>query len=133
MTTQTTTADGLSTLPDADRPTAQACRMWVHHPDQASAVITVVGELDAASAPRLDELLHTRLRSTLSNVVVDLTGLEFLCVDALRTLAVASRRAATQDISLSITDGPPCVDRAFAAAKTALDAVQPPAPRVPTA
>lgn len=133
MSTQTTTADGLTTLPDADRQTGQACRMWVHHPDRNSAVITVVGELDAASAPRLDELLHTRLRSTLSTVVVDLTGLEFLCVDALRTLAVADRRAEAQNISLSITGGPPCVERAFAAAENVLDEVQPPTPRMSTA
>ncbi|QGK70700.1 STAS domain-containing protein [Allosaccharopolyspora coralli] len=132
MNTETTTADGLNIPAGADRPAQKTCRMWVLHPDSETAVITVVGELDAASAPRLDELLHTRLRSALSNVVVDLTGLEFLCVDALRTLAVANRRADAQNISLSIMDGPPCVERAFAAAEAALDTVEPPRPRTPT-
>lgn len=92
-------------------------QMWVrHYPTEATAVVTVRGECDELAAPRLAELLGTRLQTTLGTVVVDLSGVEFLGVAALETLTTAAHLAAARSITLKISHGPPCVERALAAA-----------------
>ncbi|QGK71579.1 STAS domain-containing protein [Allosaccharopolyspora coralli] len=95
---------------------AAGCQLCVrHYPDEATAVVSVHGECDELVAPRLAELLGTRMQSTLATVVVDLSGVDFLGVAALQTLATAAHRATTQGITLQVSHGPPCVERALAA------------------
>ncbi len=92
-------------------------QIWVrHYPNVATAVVTVRGECEELAAPRLAELLGTRLQTTLGTVVVDLSGVEFLGVAALQTLTTAAHLAAARDITLRVSHGPPCVERALAAA-----------------
>jgi anti-anti-sigma factor len=87
----------------------------VRRPDARTAVISVFGELDEVTAPRLDELLRPRLDSTLKTMVLDFSRLDFLGVAALHMLAAASRRADARQIALRVMAGPPCVERALRA------------------
>ena len=88
------------------------------------SVLTVSGEIDLISGPRLraalDEALDDRGadgRRAPSGVVVDLTGVSFLSSAGLAVLVEAHERASQQGIALKIViDGAGSVARAFQAA-----------------
>ncbi len=94
----------------------QSLELRVARRSTATTVVHVAGELDAHTAPRLHELLATRLRSTVEVVVLDLSGLQFLGVSGLELLSHAHRRARGRRISLRLVGGPTCVRRALRAA-----------------
>jgi anti-sigma B factor antagonist len=77
------------------------------------AVIEVGGELDAATAPRLAELLIPRLASTLRNVVLDLSAVTFLGVAGLSVLIHAHHQGRAHGCRLRLLTGPHCVNRAL--------------------
>lgn len=100
-----------TTRPSPDTTT----RMWLQRPTSDTTVVHVTGDLDMLHAPRLDALLAPRLTSTLRMLVVDLSQVTFLGVDALRLLATAHHHAESQGKSLRLVAGPPAVDRALLA------------------
>jgi anti-anti-sigma factor len=86
------------------------------------SVLTVSGEIDMASGPRLraalDEIIDAPPVAAPSGLVVDLTGVTFLGSAGLAVLVDAHDRATQRGISLKIViDGPGSpVARAFQAA-----------------
>jgi anti-sigma B factor antagonist len=58
----------------------------------ASAVVSVAGELDIYTAPRLDEALNQPEVEAAGRVVVDLTGTEFMDSTGLSVLVAAMKR-----------------------------------------
>jgi len=75
-----------------------------------AAVITISGELDLASGPRLEEEL-TALDPDVSLVVIDLRRLEFMDSTGLSIIVRAHQRLAEQDRELSLVRGSPQVQR----------------------
>jgi anti-anti-sigma factor len=55
-------------------------------------VITLIGDVDAASAPRLEEVITDVTASTPRRLVVDLAGLDYLSSAGLRCLVFAHQR-----------------------------------------
>ncbi len=106
-------------------PRPVSARLRVHHPDPQTAVLTATGELDDTQAPRLQEMLRSRMAAVLRSLIVDIHEVEFLSVGALETLLRASRQAETSGIDFQLVGQPPCVQRALAAA-----ALTGPRPRV---
>jgi anti-anti-sigma factor len=86
------------------------------------SVLTVSGEIDMASSPRLraalDEIIDVPPVAAPSGLVVDLTGVTFLGSTGLAVLVDAHDRATQRGIALKIViDGPGSpVARAFQAA-----------------
>lgn len=109
--TVTPPRDATATRPSPDSTT----RMWLQRPTRDTTVVHVTGDLDMLHAPRLDALLAPRLTSTLHTLVVDLSQVTFLGVDALRLLTTAHHHAESQGKSLRLVTGPPAVDRALLA------------------
>lgn len=65
-----------------------------HTADHEDAtVVTVVGELDAVSAPALDEALSTALTDAPTCLIVDLGGVDFMDSTGLGILIKAARQA----------------------------------------
>jgi anti-anti-sigma factor len=66
------------------------------------AVVVPRGELDLATAPRLDEVVHAHLGAG-HDVVVDLRELDFMDSTGLRVLVAAHARARTDGTRFAIT------------------------------
>lgn len=96
---------------------APVTRARLSHPGNGAVVVQLDGELDAATAPRLAELLQCRLTSALTTVVVDLSGLKFLGVAGVSVLARAALRAEAEHVAFRVVTGPHCVDWALRAAQ----------------
>lgn len=64
--------------------------------------LSVRGELDIATAPRLAEATESQLSQQPRALVVDLTGTTFLDSSGARTLAIIARRAAVAGVSLEV-------------------------------
>ncbi|QUH02946.1 STAS domain-containing protein [Saccharopolyspora erythraea] len=101
-----------------DRPAAheRGLRLRMDFTEPPVAVLCVSGELDAATTPRLAEVLWPRLLTELRALVIDLGDVSFLGVDALRLLAGAHSEAAHRGVALCLTDSARPVRRALAAA-----------------
>jgi anti-anti-sigma factor len=65
-------------------------------------VVRASGELDIASAKRLEEELLGAIDSYPSAVVLDLGGVSFADSTGLRTLFLAAKRAARNDVPLEL-------------------------------
>lgn len=89
--------------------------MQVHRPGRDVVVVSVSGELDGLRTPRLEELLTSRLKAVVDIVVVDLSQVSFLGVQALSLLTRAHRYAQARGIALRLVTGPPAVQRALRA------------------
>ena len=76
-------------------------------------LITLEGELDLASAPRLDEELGRAEESGARLVRLDLSGLTFMDSTGMRTLLLAQRRAQETEHQLTLRRGPHQVQRVF--------------------
>jgi anti-anti-sigma factor len=75
-------------------------------------VVRVQGEVDAATAPRMAEVLDTQLASE-RRVVLDLSNVEFMDLHGLAVLMRASRRARTEGGSFAVERPSPVVVRLF--------------------
>jgi anti-sigma B factor antagonist len=80
-----------------DHPTGLHIRVQ-HGADRCT--ITLTGELDAISGPRLAELLNTATTSGVRCIEVDLTHVSFVDLAGLRVLVAAHRRAAHRRVVL---------------------------------
>ncbi|MEU7785023.1 STAS domain-containing protein [Amycolatopsis sp. NPDC049159] len=78
--------------------------LWVrtHRPESGTAVVEVGGDLDAAGAPRLAELLEARANSTLRRLVIDLTEVGFLSAAGLSALEHGYLRACQHQILCTV-------------------------------
>ena len=70
-------------------------------------VVRVQGEVDAATAPRMADVLDAQLASK-QRVVVDLSSVDFMDLHGLAVLMRAARRERTQ---FSVSRPAPCVVR----------------------
>lgn len=78
--------------------------------DQA-VVIGVIGELDLASSPGLEQELDQRMGSGAGLVIVDLRQLEFMDSTGLSVLVRAHQRAAEGGQRFAVVRGPQQVQR----------------------
>ncbi|NKQ52155.1 STAS domain-containing protein [Amycolatopsis sp. K13G38] len=95
---------GMSLPPPEPAPVPHL-RLRVTRPTLDTAVISAHGELDATTAPRLSELLMSRLRGNLRTVVVDLSTVEFLAAAGISVLVRANLLARSRGIALRIHTG----------------------------
>jgi anti-sigma B factor antagonist len=70
--------------------------------DGESATVTLSGELDIATAPRVEELIETTLAQDVATLTVDLGGLSFVDSSGLRLFIVLDQRAAEQGWTLRL-------------------------------
>ncbi|ASU80210.1 anti-sigma factor antagonist [Actinopolyspora erythraea] len=88
-----------------------AFRMSTERPRRGVMVVSVFGELDMVTVPRFAELVQQRLESSAPVVVLDLTGVTFLGVEAIKVLAQSDLRAHLTGKRLSLVTGVRAVDR----------------------
>ena len=86
--------------------------------DQAGLVLALYGELDLASAPRLDQRLRDAQTSGAGRVMVDMSGLEFFDSAGLHVLLDAHRRLREGGQALHLRRGPKAVQRLFELTQT---------------
>lgn len=77
----------------------------VQRPNTRSVVIEISGALDLASAPRLAELLTSRLRSAVTRMVIDLSRVSVVSSAGVQVLARAQLLAQQLGVNLSIDAG----------------------------
>lgn len=68
--------------------------------------LCIVGELDMATATRLDETVQALLRQGAGELVIDLSGLSFVDSSGLRLLIILNDRAATDGWRLQLVRPP---------------------------
>lgn len=79
---------------------------------ETPATVVVVSEsVDALTAPELTRLLSEQITGGHSNLVVDLTGVEFISSAGLRTLLAGLKEARTQGGDLRIASTNPGIDK----------------------
>lgn len=71
----------------------------------STAVLNVRGDVDTCTVHRLRELLHSRLRSELTTLVLDLSGVGFISIEATQMLARAAIFARYHRTRLRIVPG----------------------------
>ncbi|KAA9166320.1 STAS domain-containing protein [Amycolatopsis acidicola] len=77
-------------------------RLSVRRPRPDTAVVTAAGELSRDTAPRLTELLTSRLRSALCRVVLDLSEVDILDADGASAISLARLLARHRGIVLDV-------------------------------
>ncbi len=76
--------------------------------------LTLIGELDLAARPQLEELtLAALLADRGPNVIIDLRPLTFLDASGLRALTALTTRLATAGARAQLIPAPPAVHRVF--------------------
>ena len=80
-------------------------------PRPGVAVLGVAGEVDLATAPRLEAAIELAFDPPVPRVVLDLSGVTFLASRGLAVLLDAHRRAAEHDVRLEVVVGGPPVRR----------------------
>ena len=76
-----------------------------------STVVKVTGSVDALTAAELSKVLTAQITEGHANLVVDLTGVEFMSSAGLRTLLGAVKEARSNGGDLRITSTNPGVDK----------------------
>jgi len=85
-------------------------RVTVAHDDEET-VVTVNGDLDMSTAPRLADAVNEELREAPGRIVLDLAGLSFCDSLGLGTLVVLSRTARVQQTYLLLRNPSPFFTR----------------------
>jgi anti-sigma B factor antagonist len=70
----------------------------------SEVVVTLSGELDLSSAPRLSDTIGDLLRTAPPRIVLDMAGVTFCDSQGLGTLVVLSRRASLAQSYLVLTN-----------------------------
>ena len=76
-------------------------------------VLTLSGELDLASAPRVEAELHAAEAAQAGQIILDLWGLNFIDSTGLRLILNADARSKANGRRLRLLPGPPQVQRIF--------------------
>ena len=84
---------------------AEALRVSVRRPRAGTVVVEVCGALDLATAPRLDELLTSRLRSAVTVLILDLSGVTSLRSAGVGVLVRARLLAQQRGVALRVAAG----------------------------
>ncbi|MBA3327201.1 MAG: STAS domain-containing protein [Solirubrobacterales bacterium] len=79
-------------------------------------VVAVVGELDLATAQRVEDELQAVEATDVEQVIVDLAGLTFVDSSGLHLIARAEERCRTKGKRLVLRHGTPQIQRVFALA-----------------
>ena len=90
-----------SSAPAATEP----LRVSVRRPRARTVVVEVTGAVDLASAPRLDELLTSRLRSAVTLLILDLSGVSSVSPAGVAVLVRARLLAQQRGVALRGTAG----------------------------
>ncbi|MER7077820.1 anti-sigma B factor antagonist [Saccharopolyspora kobensis] len=98
-----------------------ALHLLLTYPSRDVAVVTAIGDIDTATAPRVSALLWPRLLTKLSAVVLDLSGVAFLGVAGLELITAARTYAPYRDVEFTVVGGPIAVERALRAGELAGD------------
>jgi anti-anti-sigma factor len=70
--------------------------------DPQGATVTLSGELDIATVPRVEEAIDTTLVGDVRTLTIDLSGLNFVDSSGLRLFIVLDQRAAEQGWTLRL-------------------------------
>ena len=97
--------------------------MGLQRPNTSTVVVWVAGELDMQRTPYWAELVTPRFASMISTVVLDLSRVTFLGVDALDVLVTAHHQAHERDINLCLVTGSTAVERGLRATGAHLQAI----------
>lgn len=81
------------------------------HPERDVVRVVPVGELDIATAPRLERELHELRSSGFDHVVLDMRGLTFMDSSGVRVVVAEHRFAEAGDREFSLISGPPAIQR----------------------
>jgi anti-sigma B factor antagonist len=81
--------------------------------ETGARVVSVMGEVDVATAPALEQALHESVDEGSDEVIVDLTGCTFLDSAGLRALLAARGRLEHSDQRLPLVMSSPSVMRIF--------------------
>jgi anti-anti-sigma factor len=77
----------------------------VRRPGLHTVVVEATGEIDLGTARRLDEVLQSRIRSQVDEVVIDLSGVTFFSVAGLNSLLRAQLLADAAGAHLTVDAG----------------------------
>jgi anti-sigma B factor antagonist len=77
----------------------------VTRPTPRTVLVRVAGEVDLCTARRLDEVLRSRIRGPVGEVVVDLSGVTFFSVAGLNSLLRAQLLADAAGARLTVDPG----------------------------
>lgn len=83
------------------------------HRSTHSTVLALIGELDLASAPALEEQLEQAIGPDVAFVIVDLRGVQFMDSTGLATMIRAWQAARAAGRRFVVVKGGPQVDRLF--------------------
>ncbi|MEV6904336.1 STAS domain-containing protein [Amycolatopsis sp. NPDC051372] len=89
----------------ADFDTGDEFHLCVRRPTPTVAVVEVAGEVDSCTAPQLEEVVGSLLRSTVEIVVIDLSPSMFLSVAGLRVLSQLDLVAGEHGVDFSVDPG----------------------------
>jgi anti-sigma B factor antagonist len=81
--------------------------------DDGTAVVAVFGEVDLATAPELKAVLLAAVASGATNIVLDLSGTDFLDSTGLGAVVTAYKRVRAHDGHMRVVVGNPRVRRVF--------------------
>ncbi|UOZ04917.1 STAS domain-containing protein [Amycolatopsis sp. WQ 127309] len=76
------------------------------HPRPGAAVVTVRGDIDLVTAPRLADELNALCRTPLYLVLVDLSGVGFLSACGITVLLTLERHCREASIELTLVSSP---------------------------
>jgi anti-sigma B factor antagonist len=85
--------------------TSDELQVSVRRPNARTVVIEVSGAMDQASAPRLAELVTSRLRSAVTRLVIDLSRVSSVSTAGLQVLSRAQLLAQQLGVNLRIDAG----------------------------
>lgn len=88
-------------------------RVTVAHAEGVGAVVHAEGEIDALTAPELEQALRDALSSAPHAVVLDLSQIGFLGTAGLTVLIETGRLAESHGTDFRLVTGPRCVERAL--------------------
>jgi len=89
----------------AEKWTRGGLSQYLTYPQLGVAVLTVTGEVDIATAPRLAEMLQSRLCTQLRRLVLDLSDVRFLGVAGVSAIMTAELRARCAGVEMVVVAG----------------------------
>jgi anti-anti-sigma factor len=81
------------------------------HRDSDRVLVTVAGELDAATVPQLREMLDAIIATHAGSAVIDLSGVTFMDSTGIHALFDAKTTAKASPLELVLSSPSACVER----------------------